>query len=344
MRSKKVAVVGHFYADSFAENIHLALQEMGIVSAPVDTRVAASRRPASSTMLPKIIKYGEEMLTRSARLRALADRTIEQSLEEAEPDLVISTNGYLFPDQLERWRVRTPNARWALWYPDHLANLGAQRCFEAPWDRLFFKDAYLVDHLTSYTAIPAGYLPEASLPSRHRTYEAPTEEERRKYGCDATLVGNNYPYQGRVLEALPPIKLKLYGNPPSRWSSPAVRSAFTGEYVIGRPKFLAFTQAKIVVNSLHYAEIQSANTRLFEATACGAFVLTRSTLGVLELYQDGDEVVTFDSAHRLREAVLHYLNADEERARIASAGQRRAHQEHTYEIRLRALISSTLDG
>lgn len=341
---ERIVVVGHFYADSFAENIHRALGEMGVRSSAIDTRIAATRRPSHSTLLPKVIQYTEELATRSAGLRRISDRRIEGMLERAEPELVISTNGYLFPDQLERWRNRTPGARWALWYPDHLANLGAQRCFEAPWDRLFFKDPYLVDRLASHTSLPVHHLPEACLPSRHRTYEPATNEEHSRYECDVALAGNNYPYQGRILESLPPEALRLYGNAPSRWSAPAIRSAFTGEYVTDRSKFLAFTESKIVVNTLHYAEIRSANTRLFEATGCGAFVITHANAGVRALYEAGREVVAVDSAKELREAIQHYLGSDDERRQIASAGQRRAHRDHTYEKRLRSLVSSTRDG
>lgn len=340
---ERVVVLGHLYSDSFAENIGRALSEMGVRSTAIDNRVAALRQDRPGRFR-KIVQTSEAMANRSSRVRRLTGSRIEHMLERAEPGLVISTDGYIFPDQLERWRQRAPHARWALWYPDHLANLGSQRCFEAPWDRLFFKDPYLVDRLASHTNLPVQHLPEACLPSRHRTYAPATAQERSRYGCDVALVGNNYPYQSRVLETISPGTLRLYGNPPSPWSHPDVRSAFSGEYVTDRPKFLAFTGAKIVLNTLHYAEIGSANARLFEATACGGFVVTHSNRGVRGLYEAGKEVVAVDSTAELREAVRHYLGADDERSRIADAGQRRAHRDHTYAQRLLMLMRSTCDG
>lgn len=344
LASERIAVVGHFYGDSFAENIHRALLEMGARSFALDPRTAATRRPSKSAGIRRAAQYAEDLASRSAGLRRVSDRRIVEELEKAEPDLVISTNGYLFPDQVERWRERTHRAPWVLWYPDALSNLGPQRCFDAPWDRLFFKDQHLVDLLASHTSLPVHHLPEACLPSRHRTYEPATEEERSRYGCEVALAGNNYPYRVRVLERLAVESLRLYGHAPSRWSPPAIRSAFTGEYVTDRSKFLAFTEAKVLLNTLHYAEIRSANARLFEATGCGAFVITHANAGVRELYETGREVVAVDSAHELGEAIRHYLNADDERRQIAVRGQRRAHRDHTYQQRLRALIRLTRDG
>ena len=198
-----------------------------------------------------------------------------------------------------------------------------------------------MERLASYTSLPVHHLPEACLPSRHRTYSRQTVEERARYQCDIAVAGNNYPYRVRILESLDVESLKLYGNAPSRWAPRAIRSAFTGEYVTDRAKFLAFTEAKVLLNTLHYSEISSANARLFEATGCGAFVITHLNQGVRDLYELGTEVVGVDSTRELREALGHYLNAHDERYEIAQAGQRRAHRDHTYQQRLSVLMDLT---
>lgn len=335
---KRVVVLGHYYPDSFAENIGRSLSEMGIQTVTLDTRSAVTRSNISWTALRKTVQHIETIANRSQRLRRSGDSRIGAVLHAAEPDLVISTDGYLFPDQVERWRMQTPSAQWVLWYPDALANLGSQRCFDAPWDRLFFKDPYLVDVLTRHTQLPVRHLPEACLPSRHRTLAPATAAEVAQYRCGVAVAGNNYPYRMRILESLACDGLRLYGNSPNRWASPALRSAFTGQYVTDRSKFLAFTQACILLNTLHYSEILSANARLFEATGFGAFVVTHSNQGVSQLFEPGKEVVAVDSIAELREAIGYYLGAPEECSEIANAGQRRAHREHTYENRLRSIV------
>jgi spore maturation protein CgeB len=115
-------------------------------------------------------------------------------------------------------------------------------------------------------------------------------------------------------------------------------SALTGEYVAGRTKALAFRGAKIVLNTMHYAEIRGINSRLFEATGCGGFVLSHTGPELASYYEPGVEVVTFNSPSELSDIVTYYLSATEERHRIAKAGQIRAHRDHTYPSRLRHML------
>lgn len=336
---ERVVVLGPVHPDSFAENITRALREMGVGATAIDPR----SRITSGTFRPTAFRRSagliEDLVLKAAGPRQLLlGRPIARRLEEAAPDLVLSVFGYLHPDQIERWRRATPGACWALWYPDHLANLGSQLPFAALWDHLFFKDPHLVDVLCSRTNLPVHLLPEACLPSRHCAQSAASEAERSRYECDVAVAGNIYPYRVRVLETLPPgIDLKLYGNLPENMGRSAIGKAYTGEYVTDRSKFLAFTCARVVLNTLHYAEVKSVNARLFEATGCGGFVITHRTEGIDALFEVGTEVVAVDTAAELRDAVLHYLAAPGERTTIAAAGQRRSHADHTYQHRLRSL-------
>ena len=91
---------------------------------------------------------------------------------------------------------------------------------------------------------------------------------------------------------------------------------------------------------MHYAELRGTNLRLFEATACGGFVLTHTIEGLDSYFAVGSEVVAFDGPDELREALDHYLGADDERTAIATAGQERSHRDHTYEVRLQQLFET----
>ncbi|MGI9119631.1 MAG: CgeB family protein [Acidimicrobiales bacterium] len=332
-------MLGPLHPDSFAENITRALGEMGVDATAIDPR----SRLTSGTFRPtnfrrSVAPLADLVLRAAGPRRLLIGRPVARRLEEAAPELVLSVFGYLHPEEVERWRAVTPGARWALWYPDSLANLGSQLPFVAAWDRLFFKDPHLVDVLASRTNLPVHFLPEACLPSRHGAQEAASEAERSRYDCDVAVAGNIYPYRVRVLETLPSgIDLKLYGNLPADVRRSPIAAAYTGEYVTDRGKFLAFTCARIVLNTVHYAEVRSVNARLFEATACGGFVVTQRTPGMADLFELGTEVVAVDTAADLRDAILHYLAAPDERVAIAAAGQKRAHADHTYHHRLRSL-------
>lgn len=335
-----MVVLGASYPDSFAENIAQTLDLMGAGTTVVDPR---GRLAADLTRgrVRRLVPYLLEVNRRLAPMQRVVEVPIVHALAAADPDLVLSTDGSLDPQVVERWRALTPRSAWALWYPDCLGNLGPQQALVAPWDHLFFKDPYLVDKLRARTNIAAHYLPEACNPQCHRSEEFSNLDERARYECDVALAGNIYPYRGRILETLSEgVDLRLYGHMARTVRSPRVRGAFRDEYVTGREKALAYQGAKIVLNTLHYAEIHSLNARLFEATGCGGFVITHDSPGLAALYQPGAEVVAVDSAAELNDAVSHYLGDEDGRRRIALAGQVRAHSEHTYEHRLRALIAT----
>jgi hypothetical protein len=80
-----------------------------------------------------------------------------------------------------------------------------------------------------------------------------------------------------------------------------------------------------------------ANMRLFEATGCGACLLTERGDNMADLFEDGTEVVTYDSHEECLEK-LAYLQAHEDvRRQIALAGQRRTLRDHTARNRVAAI-------
>jgi glycosyltransferase involved in cell wall biosynthesis len=82
------------------------------------------------------------------------------------------------------------------------------------------------------------------------------------------------------------------------------------------------------------------NTRVFEATSAGSLLITdRTGNGLLELFEEDSEIVCYDDEEELIAKVSYYLDADDERERIASRGRRRALSEHTIVNRMRTLLS-----
>lgn len=82
----------------------------------------------------------------------------------------------------------------------------------------------------------------------------------------------------------------------------------------------------------------ACNMRLFEATGMGTLLLTDRKDNLAELFDVGSEVVDYETADELVERARHYLEHDEERRRIASAGQERTLREHTYRTRMPELL------
>jgi glycosyltransferase involved in cell wall biosynthesis len=110
----------------------------------------------------------------------------------------------------------------------------------------------------------------------------------------------------------------------------ALRRAYRGE-AWGIDMYGVLARSRIVVNrhgpiAAGYAN----NMRLFEATGAGAMLITEAAPNLADYFEPGHEVVTYDGPADLMEKLRHYLEHDEERKRIAAAGQARSLRDHSY--------------
>ncbi len=99
-----------------------------------------------------------------------------------------------------------------------------------------------------------------------------------------------------------------------------------------------YSQSKIVFNTSIAGDV---TMRLFEGTACGAQVLTDSIAnGLDQLFEIGQEIVVYQDDADLLEKIAYYLAHDDERERIAHAGQQRTWQQHLYTHRVQRILEA----
>lgn len=92
-----------------------------------------------------------------------------------------------------------------------------------------------------------------------------------------------------------------------------------------------YARSKVVVN---ITELPGFNMRNFEAMGQGTLLLTQRTgYGIPELFQDGVHLVVYKDCNDLIEKAAYYLEHEDERKRIAMAGQREVLARHTYRHR-----------
>ena len=334
-----VVVIGPDHLDSFACNIAAGFEDLGISVRVLDpfARLAGRRGIGSygktGTAIRRVAEISEVVRAR------MIDGPIARVLTALEPRLVVNVCGYFRPEQVQQWRECSPNATWAMWYPDAWCNLGNHAMLLAPYDHLFFKDPYIVDLFSRRANVPSHYLAEACNPRHHR----PDSEARvgKSRNAIVVMIGNMYPYRLLAMERLDAnIDLRIYGNLrkalPKRFRR--LNDAHVGAVVFGADKARTFGEARIVLNTMHYGEVGGVNSRLFEATACGGFVLTHANDALHRYFDVGRELVAFETPTEMNSAIRHYLNEPEERARIAAAGAARTHRDHTYALRVAELI------
>jgi spore maturation protein CgeB len=328
----KILVSGQFYPDSFPRNIAVTARRMGHEVSMVETtplhRHLNVLWAGLWTIVPRLF----------AKYEQRRQRRLVRAAEEFTPDLILLTYGTLPPSVVRELRG-VCSARIAVWYPDALVNLGRQYLMASDLDAWFFKDPYMVRVFRDKLALNAFYLPEACNSLWHRSVEL-TAEDQHKYGCDLVTASNMYYYRAKLLEMFLNYDMKIWGRSYPSWLSSPLRAVYQDEYVAEEEKAKAFNAAKIVLNTMHYGEIDGVNCRLFEAAGCGAFQIADWKPALPDLFEPEQEIVTFRTQQELKEKVDYYLAHPEERREIADRAYARAHNEHTYERRLEKMFET----
>ncbi len=157
-------------------------------------------------------------------------------------------------------------------------------------------------------------------------------------------MGGLYPYRAKFLERLLQADVKLtifgrsFGYVTGRW-----RSAFREEYITGARKSELIYGAKVVLNNMHYGEVEGVNCKFFEIMGSAGCQLCDDKPVIPQLARAGQEVVTFDSVDECIDKIRYLLERPAERHAIAHAARERALAEHTYEHRIREILERTAD-
>lgn len=317
----RIMVIGPTDADSFADNVSSTLRRMGHDA----LAVGGARRPIANRRIQNAVAVVSDKV---AGVDLRQQHRLVKACADYRPDLVITVDGRLRPPIVQGLRE---HAKVVLWFPDHVSNLGRHEMFIAGYDRIYFKNRFLVDQLRGLHGLPVRYLPEAANPEWHRPIG--------DYGTESHIVvaGNLHPTRAVLLDRLlqANIPLRIYGPPLSGWLDfPRVRDVHSGEYVAREEKARAFRAASGVLNNLHPAEFSGSNCRLFEATACGAATITEWRQGMEDLFDREGELLAFGDFDSLLDACETVLAAPESARSIADAAATRSAREHTYDQRL----------
>jgi spore maturation protein CgeB len=101
-----------------------------------------------------------------------------------------------------------------------------------------------------------------------------------------------------------------------------------------------YSSSAIVLND-HWEDMRAhgfLSNRLYDAVACGAFVISDRVDGIEERFAGA--VVTYETPEELRELVARYLADPEERAARGDAGRREVLAHHTFAHRVDTLLDA----
>lgn len=148
-----------------------------------------------------------------------------------------------------------------------------------------------------------------------------TAKELFEYACEKTPIDFWGP-GAEVLSEESPIRRKHHGE------------------IYGTMMYNVLYNAKIAINRhIDIAENYANNMRLYETTGVGTMLITDAKSNLATLFKPGIEVETYSSKEELTEKIKYYLDHEDERCKIAKAGQERTLAEHTYKKRMIELLS-----
>jgi spore maturation protein CgeB len=333
-----ILVVGRFYRESFARHIAETLVTMGHQVTPFEMGIR--QRTGSRAIIKRLEQVRAHLFEAAGHIPLVSRRrssSLRRIASSPRADLTIVCHDLLLPAQVELLKAVT-RSPVVLWFPDSISVFGRAMFLNAAYDALFFKDPYLVHRLRKDLGRTAYYLPESCNPRCHRPVPL-SDADCATFSCDVATAGNLYTYRSAFFEHLAHYRVHIWGNPPPVWmKTEAISGMVRGRYVAEESKAKAFQYAKAVVNNLHAAEIWGINVRAFEIAAVGAFQLISWRPALNQLFEDGEELVSFDGIGDLREKLEYYLPRAADRARIAARGRERALRDHTYAQRLTLML------
>jgi len=322
----RVGVIGPVGPDYFAENVGEALLHTGHLVTQLGP--AHARQQGQLTRnIALLARHGLPHLE-----QWLQHRIVKAALD-ADCEVVINLDAKLLPGAV--MELKRAGVRVAFWFPDAVSNLGRQLMLLAPYDAIFFKEPHLVERLRANLDLPVHYLPEACNPRWHRPLVPAGTEPY------LVIAGNMYASRVRLLDRLiaKGVPIKLYGAGFPRWLGDSeARQAHTGLCAFREDKARIFRSAAGVLNTMHPAEVAGANARLFEAAGSGAAVLTEFRAAVPDLFAVGEEVLVFHDFDELVDQAARILNEAGLTARLGNAATRRAHRDHSYDLRVAAIL------
>ena len=117
-----------------------------------------------------------------------------------------------------------------------------------------------------------------------------------------------------------------------------IRKRYKGK-AWGLGMYQVLRESKITVN--HHIGIAGSyanNMRLFEATGVGCLLITDWKVNLDDIFRVGSEVIAYRDPEECVEKIRQYLEGDSERNTIASAGQTRVLEHHSYRRRMEELV------
>jgi len=262
---------------------------------------------------------------------------------KVKPDIVLVTGGHRISAKAVRI-LKAYHICTVLWTIDAPINFQSIINSAPFYHYIFCQGTEAIELLRNANILGADWLPMGCDPKYHRPVEL-SSKEQAEYGHDIVFVGSYYPNRAELFKTLADFDFGIWGpgwdklEKGSRLQS-HIRAAHTSPAQWAK----IYSAGKIIL-ATHYQDpknlipVYQASPRIFEAMACGAFVISDSQPDVLSLFNNGEHLVRSCSTEDLIKNIKYYLEDPFEREKIAERGRQEALGKHTYVHRIKKLLS-----
>ncbi len=185
----------------------------------------------------------------------------------------------------------------------------------------------------------AKYLPSAFEPTVHRPI--PRAQSRLNQDFPASFIGTYDGSRLRWLQKAGWDRVHVWGDGWTRFPDYKKYQTQIFPHAVYYFEFAdVCSRSKCALGLLREEADDRHTQRTFEIPACGSLQFAPRNAEIQTFFEDGKEIVLFDSPEELREKLDYYLSHESERTRLAEAGHRRCLAGgHTYDDRTKQMLA-----
>lgn len=337
-----VAVVGPIYGGSLpiAKYAAAALEHLGHRVTWIDHSLHQTSYDAMTRLTDL-----RHRATLQSRLADLLGQLTLARVAEDPPDVVLAlAQAPMTLPLLEHMRKK--NFVTAMWFVENYRHLTYWQQVAAGYDHWFVIQKKSCEDALRYAgAKQVSYLPMAADPSVHRALSL-TPDDHTAFGADVSFVGAGYANRRGLLPRLLSREwtFKLWGNEWDGVTSLEDALQRGGARIDTDTCVKVFNGTKVNINLHSWTgegldpDGDCVNPRTFELAACGAFQIVDDRTLLSEVFTK-EQVLTFSRPEDLVPLVRQWLSDDMARRQMADAGRQRVLAEHTYDHRMRQLLT-----
>jgi GT2 family glycosyltransferase/spore maturation protein CgeB len=320
-RYRETVLTKHTYAHRAAQLREILLEHEQLLSFCL--KIGAPNREVAPRWGD--LHFAGALLT---ELRRRGHRGIVQTLDQWEHEDGLTCDVVIHLKGLSRYHPK-PGQFNVLWSISHPEGLTGEEC--DGYDLILVASPRFAQTLRDRTSTPVAVLEQAADPWTMRP------DPRPELAHELVYVANSRNILRPIARELQHTErdLAIWG---AGWEQLIDTARLQGEHIPNEELRHVYSSAAIVLND-HWDDMREhgyVSNRIYDALACGAFVISDGVPGLTERF--GEAVACFDSPQELHELIERFLADPHERARRAQLGRELVLAEHTFAHRASQLL------